>query len=206
LAALIGSIFPANNDWQEPEDGIELFIETNGVHVSLIIPMQTAGGGLSDIIRPDALISPEKYGTHAMVGWGHEGVYRRGESWSDVQPGDIWDAATGSDNVLFHIYHRSNPSAAQHRRSFLVTPKQYKYIVNEIRSKFVLDADGRAAATPAYGDDDVFYDAIGHYSAFNTCNEWIASLLRRAGVRVGIWSPFESGVMRWFREPKTKSQ
>ena len=32
LAALAGSLLPANRDWQSPDDGIELFIETNGLH------------------------------------------------------------------------------------------------------------------------------------------------------------------------------
>jgi len=197
-ALLLGSIIPANTGWQEPDDGIELFVETNGVHVSLIVPMQAAGEDLSDLIRPGDLATPDVYGTHAMIGWGHEGVYRSGSSWAEVRWADILAAATGSDDVLLHVYHRVRPHAAAHRKAFRVTPVQYRHIIADIRRSFSLDAQGRSIASPAYGDGDVFYAATGYYSAGHTCNEWTAGLLRRAGVRIGIWTPLPGGVMRWF--------
>lgn len=201
LAALLGSIFPANNGWQEPDEGVELFVETNGVHVSLIIPMQAAGEDFSDIIRPSDLKYPEIYGTHAMIGWGDDAVYRSGESWAKVRIADILNAATGSEQTLLHVYHRTNPRAASHRRALRVTQTQYRYIAREIRATFRLNADRGSAASSAYGDNDLFYAATGRYSAVNTCNEWVGSLLRGAGVRVGRWTPFSGGVMRWFDAP-----
>jgi hypothetical protein len=101
-AALAGSFIPANSDWREPDRGIPIFVETNGVHVSLIVPMSAAGEDLSDLIRPEHLANTDLYGTHAMVGWGHKRVYRNAQSWSDVQSADIaciasafWSASPG---------------------------------------------------------------------------------------------------------------
>ena len=71
LAALIGSHIPANADWRPPADGVNIFVETNGVHVSLIVPISAAGEDLSDLIRPDQLGNRDLYGTHVMIGWGH---------------------------------------------------------------------------------------------------------------------------------------
>ena len=65
-AALVGSHVPANSDWVPPRDGVDIFVETNGVHVSLIVPMSAAGEDLSDLIRPDQLANPDLYGTHAI--------------------------------------------------------------------------------------------------------------------------------------------
>jgi Protein of unknown function (DUF2459) len=48
---------------------------------------------------------------------------------------------------------------------------------------------------------DVFYTAQGRYSALNTCNSWTRDRLAEAGVRVGRWTPFAGGVMRWFAAP-----
>ena len=45
---------------------------------------------------------------------------------------------------------------------------------------------------------DAFYDATGRYSAVRTCNEWVGEGLRRAGVRVGRWTPFPVTVLNWF--------
>ncbi|MEE9433459.1 MAG: DUF2459 domain-containing protein [Sphingorhabdus sp.] len=200
FGALAGSIFPANNGWQQPDEGIELFVETNGVHVSLIVPMQVAGEDLSDLIRPQDMAQPMLYGTHAMIGWGHEGVYRNAQTWAQVRSGDVTSAAFGSDETVLHVYHRINPQPSRSRRAFRVNEAQFHQIIADIRSTFALSDDGQPVAYSAYGEDNLFYAARGRYSAFNTCNEWTASLLRRAGVRVGLWTPMAGGVMRWFPE------
>ena len=47
---------------------------------------------------------------------------------------------------------------------------------------------------PGYGPHDAFYAAVGTYSPFQTCNEWLAAGLRQAGIRTGWWAPFAFGV------------
>ncbi|HVJ01043.1 MAG TPA: DUF2459 domain-containing protein [Sphingomonas sp.] len=32
---------------------------------------------------------------------------------------------------------------------------------------------------------------------FNTCNNWTGEGLRTAGAKMGIWTPFTWGVMKW---------
>lgn len=197
-AALVGSHIPANSDWREPKEGVDIFVETNGVHVSLIVPMSAAGEDLSDLIRPEHLGNRDLYGTHAMIGWGHGRVYRNAQTWSDVKSGDVATAIVGSDFTTLHIYHLINPEPLPHRKILRVTPQQYRSIVDQIRSTFHLNEHGESIAHPAYAPDNLFYDSNGHYSAINTCNSWTGNILRKAGVRVGVWTPFPGGVMRWF--------
>ena len=198
MMALIGSHIPANGGWAQPSQGVDLFVETNGVHVSLILPVAAVGEDLSDIVRPDQLPDPQLYGTHIIIGWGHAGVYRNAETWAQVRASDVGSAIFGSDDVLLHVYHLTNPQPASHRKTFRVTARQYRQIVRDIRSSFKHDRTGQTVATPAYGPDNLFYDARGRYTAVYTCNEWTAAVLRQAGVRVGIWTPMPGGVMRWF--------
>ena len=198
LAAFAGSSIPVNSDWREPDQGIPVFVETNGVHVSLIVPMSAAGEDLSDLIRPEHLSDSNLYGTHAMIGWGHGRVYRNARTWGDVKSGDIASAIIGSDETTLHIYHIIDPRPAQHRKRFLVSQQAYKSIIASIRSTFRLNTEGQSKAYPAYGANNLFYDSVGHYSAYTTCNEWTGAVLRKAGVRMGIWTPMPGGVMRWF--------
>jgi uncharacterized protein (TIGR02117 family) len=198
LAALIGSHIPANNAWRQPAEGVDIFVETNGVHVSLIVPMSAAGEDLSDLIRPDQLADRDLYGTHVMIGWGHKRVYRNARTWGDVKSGDIASAIAGSDDTTLHVYHLINPQPLSYRRMLRVSPEQFHDIVAQIRSTFRLDKSGRSRVYPAYGPDNIFYDSVGHYSAINTCNTWTGSVLRNAGVRIGYWTPMPGGVMRWF--------
>ncbi len=53
LAAFIGSLIPRNGDWQQPESGITLYIETNGVHTGLVVPRQSDIADFSDLVRPE---------------------------------------------------------------------------------------------------------------------------------------------------------
>ncbi len=197
-AALIGSSIPANNGWQQVKDGIPIFVETNGVHVSLIVPIAASGEDLSDLIRPDQLSDPMLYGTHAMVGWGHGAVYRNARTWGDVRAKDIASAIFGSDFTTLHVYHLVNPRPEPYRKQLRVTPGQYHRIIAQIRATFLLDKQGRSTAHPAYGPNNLFYDSYGHYDAFHTCNSWTGDVLRRAGVRIGIWTPLPGGIMKWF--------
>lgn len=198
LSAWMGSSIAANEDWHEPEEGVTIFVESNGVHVSLIVPMQAEGEDLSDLIRPDQLSDPMLYGTHAMIGWGHAGVYRNAKTWADVRSGDVTSAIIGSNDTLLHIYHLTDPASLPDIKVLRVSPAQYHSIIRQIRRSFRLDKSGRSIASPAYAPNNVFYEATGRYTAFRTCNEWTGSVLRNAGVRVGLWTPFAGGVMKWF--------
>jgi uncharacterized protein (TIGR02117 family) len=198
VAALIGSLVPANPDWREPRAGVDIFLESNGVHVSLVVPITALGYDLSDLIRPDQLSNPMLYGTHAMIGWGHTGVYRNAESWGDVKSGDVVSAISGSDFTTLHVYHLTNPKRLPHRKILRVTAGQYRSIIMQVRAAFRLDKQRQSVAYPAYGSDNIFYDAIGHYNALNTCNTWTGNVLKTAGVRVGLWTPLPSGLMLWF--------
>ncbi|MBL0925881.1 MAG: DUF2459 domain-containing protein [Sphingomonadaceae bacterium] len=197
VAALAGSHIPANGSWTPPREGVDIFVETNGVHVSLIVPVSAVGEDLSDLIRPDQLANPDLYGTHVMIGWGHGRVYRNARTWGDVRSGDIAGAIVGSDDTTLHIYHLINPQILPHRKILRVSPQQYRIIVRQIRSTFRLNERGESVAYAAYSPDNLFYDSRGHYSALYTCNNWTGDILRKAGVRMGIWTPMPGGVMRW---------
>ncbi|WP_417590849.1 TIGR02117 family protein [Parasphingorhabdus sp.] len=201
LAALGGSLLPANQNWQSPDDGIELFIETNGLHTGIIMPVWSDVHDWTPLIRPEHLADPSLYGSHILVGWGHEGVYRNTRLWTDLRPGDALSAILGSDDVLIHVYHLKYPQAyPYYRRRLKVSEAEYRKIATLIAARFLLDDHYRSQPSPGYGEQDLFYQAHGHYSAFYTCNNWTSDVLQQAGIRTGRWTPFQGGVMRWFSE------
>lgn len=201
LAALMGSLFPVNQNWKSPEDGIELFIETNGVHTGIIMPIWSDTHDWTPLLRPEHLSDPSLYGSHILVGWGHEGVYRNTREWTDLRIGDALSAVFGSEEVLIHVYHLKFPQAYPHyRRSLKVSEAEYRKIAAAIETRFALDHQQHSKPSPGYGRYDLFYQSNGHYSAFNTCNNWTNDILKQAGVRTGHWTPFQGGVMRWFPE------
>ncbi|MEW4467268.1 TIGR02117 family protein [Parasphingorhabdus sp. JC815] len=206
LAALAGSILPANQFWKSPDDGLELFIETNGLHTAIIMPAYSDVHDWRTLIRPEDIDSSMGYSSHVMIGWGHEGVYRNAEHWQDLRFSDAVSAILGSDDVLLHVYHLNYPQAyPRFRRSIMVSEAEYRLIVEAIKGRFVLDQAGQSIPSAGYGKHDIFYKARGHYNVFYTCNSWTSDVLRQAGIRTGIWTPFQGGVMRWVMdiEPQT---
>jgi len=200
-AALAGSLLPVNRDWQSPEDGIELFIETNGLHTGIIMPIWSDIHDWTPLVRPEHLQDPSRYGSHILVGWGHEGVYRNTRAWRDLRASDAISAIFGSDNVLIHVDHLRYPQAYPHyRRSLTVSAAEYRKIAAAIGEKFTLDSHQRSQSSRGYGESDLFYQSHGHYNAFYTCNNWTSDVLQQAGIRTGLWTPFQGGVMRWFPE------
>lgn len=201
LAALAGSIIPVNQQWRSPDNGIELFIETNGLHTGIVMPIQSDVHDWSNLIRPEHLSDPTRYGSHILIGWGHEGVYRNTQHWKDLRIKDAASAIFGSRETLIHIYHLKYPQDYPHyRRSFEVREDEYRKLVAAILPRFALDASGQPEPSKGYGTGDLFYKSQGHYSAFYTCNNWTSDVLNQAGIRTALWSPFQGGVMRWFPE------
>ncbi len=46
-----------------------------------------------------------------------------------------------------------------------------------------------------YTQQDCFYEAKGTYSMFYTCNVWTSNTLKAAGIKIGVWTPLESGIV-----------
>lgn len=198
LAGIGGSLIPGNADWQEPDTGITIYVHDNGVHTGLVLPRSNLIANWSDLVRPEQLTDPRYASDHLLFGWGDRTFYLETPTWGDLRPSTAFAALFGSEKSLVHVDHIATPQTANDLRAIRVTPDQYRQIASTIRAQFALDDAARSQPVTGYGRADVFYEAHGRYNAFKTCNEWVGSILRGAGVRVGVWTPFNFGVMRWF--------
>lgn len=195
LAGLIGGALPAHPDWRPPADGVEIFVESNGVHTGLVLPKQAAGVDWRDIFPPGHLADPRFGGwDHLAIGWGERTFYLETPHWADVRPATVLAAALGSRRTLLHIEHVPRPIPDANIRRIMLRPDEYRRLAAFIRAAL---APG-AARYPGYGRDDVFYESNGHYSALRTCNAWTGDALRQAGIRVGRWTPFPATLL-WSR-------
>lgn len=195
IAGLIGGAIPANRDWTPPSRGIPIWVESNGVHTALILPVVAAEIDWRDLVRAQDLADPRYAGyDHLGFGWGERRFYLETPTWSDVRPATVLAAALGSDRTLVHVDHLPAPAPGDGARRILLRPAEYRRLADFIRASF----RARAGHVRGYGAGDAFYDATGHYSAITTCNSWTGAALRHAGVRVGAWTPFAATVMWWF--------
>ena len=198
VAAWMGSLLPVNRDWRAPTRGTTIYIIDNGYHSGLILPAAAEGIDLSMIFRPTDLPDPNDAGDWLIFGWGDREFYLNTPTWAEVKPRTIVSALIGSKEALLHVDHVKRPDEAVAPRPIRLSRAAYRRLVARILADTKRGADGFPMVIPGYGSRDVFYPAHGRYTLFQTCNNWTRDVLAEAGVKVGWWTPFSSGVMRWF--------
>jgi len=199
-AALLGAAVPANAGWKPPGRGITIFVETNGIHTWIVMPIVNAEMDWRPMAPAAHVRAPGLGGDHIAVGYGDRDFYLNTPQWSDLTVGRALGAAFGTGASLVHVYHEPQPAADAEHRPILLTPAQYRRLTAYVAASF--ERDGNGATVPligrGYGPTDVFYEARGRYNLFYTCNEWAGGALRAAGVRIGVWTPFTQAVMQRF--------
>ncbi|RJF91482.1 TIGR02117 family protein [Sphingomonas cavernae] len=195
-AGYVSGFIPVNDNWREAKQGVTIYVETNGVHTSLILPIAAEGIDWRGLVSPNDLADPRYAGDHYGFGWGERRFYLNTPTWADLDARTVIRATIGSDETLVHVDHVVRPFPDRWRRPLRLSSDEYRRLSAYIRASF---APGRPKPIPGYTPSDIFYEGRGHYDAITTCNEWTGAALRATGVRVGAWTPFESGVMRWFR-------
>jgi uncharacterized protein (TIGR02117 family) len=198
LSAWIGSSIPRNGGWQEPDDGVTIMVETNGVHTAIVMPLATRTKDWRTDFPATDLAAPGLAYTHVSVSWGEREVFLNTPSWSDLSIPKAFNAASGGDGLL-HVAHYIRPAPSPDHRELTISEAEYARLVGAIEAQ-VLPAKQRKTYD-GYSTYDVFYDAPGTYHLGNTCNQWTSDMLALAGVKTGWWTPFPGGVMKWVPLP-----
>jgi uncharacterized protein (TIGR02117 family) len=183
-------------------DNVRIVLESNGQHVSLWFPTvhplhdwraefpitHTRAGAWIDEVAPDSWIS---------VGWGDRRFYLEVEFWSDLTAEIALSAAFGGGASALHVEHAGGPPLWTLSRELELSPTQYKALVGSVRDSFRRDAAGSVVQieAAAYGSSDAFYEGVGSYTPWRTCNEWVSENLRSAGAPAGAWTPFAYQVL-----------
>lgn len=194
-AGMIGGAIPTNAAWRAPADGVRVFVESNGVHVGLILPKVAAGIDWRPTAPASDLADP-RFGAydHLAIGWGERGFFLGTPTWADARPGTILHAAFGSDETLVHIEHIPTPAPSADVRAIMLRPEEYRRLAAFVRASIAAGGARHAG----YDRYDVFYQARGRYDVVHDCNAWAGDALRAAGVRIGWWTPFPVTVLGWF--------
>jgi uncharacterized protein (TIGR02117 family) len=201
VAAVAGALVPRNAGWSEPDEGVLVFVRTNGVHADLVMPAQGHGGDWLSLLPPEHVRDPASAGGWIAIGWGQREFYLETERWADLTARTAVRALTGGD-PLMHVAHLGPPTPSATHRPLRLTDAAYARMREAVARSFRRAEGGGAIPLPGegYADNDTFYEAHGTYHAFRTSNQWTSDILAYAGVRIGAWTPFEQGIMWRFRD------
>jgi uncharacterized protein (TIGR02117 family) len=198
VAALAGSVIPVNRNWTEPQQGVTVYIADNGIHADVIMPVDALGLDWAPLIPKSDFAMPDPNARWIAFGAGEQRVYLNTPSWWDLTPRTVWSALMGGNEVV-HVEYVTSPYYAV--RQIRLRPEEYRRLWAAIRAGFALDARGRPQRIdhPGYGPADAFYRGAGRANMVRTCNSWLASRLRLAGVKTSLWPPFVNGLLWRYR-------
>jgi uncharacterized protein (TIGR02117 family) len=200
-AALAGSLLPANGEWEEPDQGIRIFVYTNAVHTGIVVPAANPIQDWHRLVKAEHFADPRyAASSHILFGWGERDFFLNTPTWADVNPLLVMKSLGHGSETLLHVDYVHDPKPDRHMRPLMISARQYRQLSRQIEGYFRLDARGQARPIKGYGPSDVFYESKGHYNFVRTCNEWTGKQLRDIGVKVGRWTPFSQSVMIWFSD------
>lgn len=195
LAAWIGSSIPRNQGWRGSAHGVEIMVETNGVHTAIVMPLVTPQKDWRQDFPATELAAPDRPYTHVSVSWGEREVFLHTPTWADLSPLTVLRIVTVGGDAVLHVAHYVRPAPDQTIRPLWISGGDYARLVRQVEAR--LPAREGRRRHPGYGDYDVFYEAPGTYTAIHTCNQWTSNVLAGAGIRTGWWTPLPGGVMKW---------
>ena len=189
LTALLFSILPT----QPPEHNCRkeaiLFLNTNGVHVDFIIPWDYLP---ADFAHELEILPGARF---VAFGWGDRNFYINTPQWSDLTVSVAFKAlflkSPSALHVTFYQWQEDNWFALE------ICNQQLEQLIVYIENTFIKDKSGRLVRMEfeGYHENDVFFEAQGSFSLFNTCNAWVNRGLKTIEVKTAVWTPFDFGVL-----------
>ena len=175
---------------------ITLYLLDNGVHTDLALPLANDTYDWTTFIRPEDARDTAFAPAYVAFGWGDRAFYLETPHWRDLKATTAWNAISGQGATIIHATFLPPLRETAHSIAIPVSRDEYQALVASIRDQFVLHEGRAVVAAPAYGDNDTFYAARGHYSLFHTCNSWTNRRLSDAGLKHVLWTPFAHSLMR----------
>jgi uncharacterized protein (TIGR02117 family) len=204
VAVVILGLIPLNRNWQPANDGVAVWLTTNGVHAGLSMPARHPLMDWTTLFPPvhNAQRNAADADGYVTVGWGDRTFFLDVPRWRDLRTSAALNAITGRDATAMHVEYGPSPARDATAIRLTIAPEAYARLVAYIRRSVAVDVTGAAVWIPGhhYDVNDAFYEAKGRYSLFVTCNQWTRDALEASGVRVPVWSPFDKALFWQLRD------
>jgi len=193
LMAFLLTAITVNNNYNKTVGNKTIFLNTNGVHLDVVIPKKSIDAKLLKGIKAT---ETEHY---LSFGWGEENFYLHTPTWNDLTYSTTFSAMFLDSSTLIHITRyrqkqdtwieiKINETALQHLNNYLLNT----FKVDENGNKILLKNKG-------YTTIDDFYKAKGNYTCLNTCNSWVNTGFKQSGLKACYWTPFDFGLLNKYK-------
>lgn len=193
LVALLLTYIPyPQTNQQEPENDT-IFIQTNGVHLSIILEINQIDAQLLKDLKKNP---QDRYFSFA---WGDKNFYLNTPTWRDLTFKNAFIALFLKSPTLIHVSRYQNLES-----DWVVVPlnkKQLQKLNKYLNESFYLDSQHQKITVEQqlYSSYDNFYEANGNYSLFKTCNSWVNTAFKESDLNCSLWTPFDFGLIHRYQ-------
>lgn len=198
IIALILSKIPVNSNFKETPNGIEIFVQSNGVHTNFIIPAQSEYVDWTPHLPYDQFEEVDSSFKYISFGWGDKDFYMNTPTWADLTVATALKALFFMGTGAMHInYIQNKPGKSDLCKRLMISKTEYMTLINYINGTFKTDNSDKFIPIkhPGYSQYDCFYEANGTFSFLKTCNVWVGEGLKKAGIKTSFWTPFDFSVL-----------
>lgn len=193
---------PANRKQARPEDGVKIYVQSNGVHVDLVLPVKT-GAPHTEVDWSEKF--PKAHFQDVgdehdwiAIGWGDRGFYLDTPTWAELKPKTALKALFYLSSTVMHVKYFRQAELRESKlcRAVVLRDDEYQRVVQYILDSFVVqEREFDLIPGRGYAQNDNFYTAKGRYHMFKTCNVWANKGLKIAGVKTATWAPMQKAVL-----------
>ena len=179
-----------------------IYILSNGVHTDIVVPTSSSLINWSEYIPYENTSSKTPELGLLAFGWGDKGFYLNTPTWADLTFSTAFKAATGLSTSAMHCTYYKSLKKSDNCIPLNISPSQYQQLISYILESFLLDANSKPVHIPNnyYGTNDAFYEGVGTYSLFYTCNTWANQALKAADQKACLWTLFDFSILKHYSE------
>lgn len=180
---------------------ITVYLLSNGVHTDIVVPTRSIETDWTNTF-PAANTRDGLAGDWLALGWGDKGFYLNTPTWSDLSVSTAFAAISGLGGSAIHATYYGGMEGCTNCAKLKLSRAQYRSLIGYIRRSLQW-RDGRTLPIPTdklYGRNDAFYEAVGRYNLFYTCNTWTNGALKAARADAALWTITESGIFNHYHK------
>jgi uncharacterized protein (TIGR02117 family) len=200
IASIGLSKIEVNSDLTAGNKEIEVYIQTNGVHSDIVVPVKNELKDWSKEIQFQQTKSKDSLMNYLSFGWGDKGFYLETPTWADLKASTAFNAAFGLGESAMHATFYKKMAEGKDCVKIKISKEEYLKLVGYIENSFDRNKEGIPIFIPAvtYDKNDVFYEANRSYSLFYTCNTWANNALKSAGQKAAFWTNYDQGIFQHY--------
>ncbi len=203
LFAFIFSIISVKGKIDLDENNYTIYLLSNGVHMDIVLPYVNDIKDWNEAVTPLHTLSKRTDFEYVAFGWGDKGFYMQTPTWADLTFSTALKAGTGIGGSALHVTFYRQMKMDDYCIPVKLSANQYSKLCKYIYNYFQKDKNDNAIkieTDAVYGNNDVFYESIGRYNIFFTCNTWVNKALKTSGLPSSLWTPFDKGIFRHYRK------